>query len=128
MPRFQGKRVSRAWRTVLTEADRHIDFQLNSGRRTMREQWALWRAYRAGRGNLAAFPSPFAPHIRKGFPNHALDVDSWNDGENKLQRWLRRHGAPATNTVVGEAWHLEAPLRGLLKLTRRIRRQRKRRR
>jgi hypothetical protein len=130
MAEFQGKRVSRTWKRVLSSAERHgIDFRLNSGRRTMREQWALWRAWRNGTGNLAAFPSPIAPHIRVGLPNHAIDVDQFvGDGEAGLQRWLSRHGVPAVNNVPGEGWHLDAPLGPLLRLARKIRRRQRRRR
>lgn len=130
---IDGKRVSPAWHTVLSEArERGIDFRLNSGRRTMAEQWALWRAYRNGSGVLAAFPSPFAPHIRVGRAGHAIDVDQFaGDGEQALQNWLRKHGVDAVNNVPGEGWHID-PRRGLRRLARRIRKkrdaQRKRRR
>lgn len=129
MATFQGKRVSRAWKRVLSSAERHgIKFRLNSGRRTMREQWALYRAYKNGTGNLAAFPSPLAPHIRVGLPNHAIDVDQfYGDGEAGLQKWLNRHGVPATNNVPGEGWHLDAPLAALVKLSRKIARRQKKR-
>lgn len=128
MATFQGKRVSRTWKRVLSSAERHgIDFQLNSGRRTMKEQWALYRAWKNGTGNLAAFPSPFAPHIRVGRFDHAIDVDQFvGDGEQALQTWLIRHGVPASNNVPGEGWHIEVNARALLRLARRIRhRQRK---
>jgi hypothetical protein len=126
---FQGKRVSRTWRRVLRQAERDgVRFRLNSGRRTLAEQWRLYRAWRNGTGNLAAYPSPTAPHIRVGRPDHALDVDSLWGGENALQRYLQRHGVTATNTVAGEAWHLEAGLTGLVRFAHRIRRRQRRRR
>lgn len=127
MPKtFQGKRVSRAWWRVLTAAQRQgVSFRLNSGRRTLAEQWALYRAYRAGTGNLAAYPLPTAPHIRVGLPNHAIDVDQYaGEGEQRLQNWLRKRGVNAVNNVPGEGWHLDAPLWQLLRLSHRIRRRR----
>lgn len=116
MATFQGKRVSKQWDVVLTEAAQHVRFQLNSGQRTLAEQWRLYRLYRSGRGNLAAFPNPNAPHIRTGRPNHALDVNSLDGGETRLQNWLRARGARANNTVRGESWHLEVPAADLRKL------------
>lgn len=126
---IDGKRVSSAWHTVLSAARRDgVTFRLNSGRRTMAEQWALWRAYRNGTGNLAAFPNPMAPHIRWGLPNHCLDVDQFvGGGEQALQNWLQKHGVNAINNVPGEGWHLD-PRSGLRRLARRIRRRRRARR
>lgn len=106
MSRFQNKRVSQEWAVILGAAeDAGVRFQLNSGQRTMEEQWSLYNAYRNGSGVLAAYPNAKAPHIRT--PNHAIDVDSVWNGENHLQEWLRSEGASATNTVSGEVWHLE---------------------
>lgn len=126
---FDGKRVSWAWWIILRAARRAgIVFRLNSGRRTLAEQWRLYRAYKAG-GTLAAYPLPTAPHIRFGLPNHAIDVDTnVGDGEAGLQRWLQHHGVRVGNPVAGEAWHMDADLRTLVALARRIRRRRARRR
>lgn len=123
MAEFQGKRVSRKWKRVLTAASKSISFRLNDGRRTMREQWALYRKYKAGTGNLAAFPNPNAPHIWVGRANHALDVDQYyGDGEQALQHWLKKHGVDAVNNVYREGWHLFAPLRQLRRLNRCLKR------
>lgn len=114
---FQGKRVSRYWFIVLTAAwAAGVRFTLNSGQRTMKEQWALFLqnmvrvgarwVQRAGRP-LTAFPSPIAPHIRVGRQDHAVDVDSLDGGETRLQRWLEKQGVHPTNPVRGESWHLE---------------------
>lgn len=110
MPFFRGKRVSAEWHTVLTAAERAgVRFQLNSGRRTMAEQWALYRQYKRTGWPVAAYPNPNAPHIRTGRSDHALDVDTdVGDGESGLQAWLARQGLPTRNTVRGEPWHLEA--------------------
>jgi hypothetical protein len=106
---FDGHRVSEAWFHVLTAARRDgVHFVLNSGQRTMAEQQHLYGLYRAGKGNLAAKPSPTAPHIRVGRQDHALDV-RWDDGgRERLQRWLRSKGVETALTVPGEPWHVEA--------------------
>ena len=128
MAEFQGRRVSRTWKRVLVKARRDgIDFRLNSGRRSLAEQWVLYRRYLAG-GTLAAYPSPTAPHIRLGLPNHALDVDTnVGDGENALQRYLQRHGVRVGNPVGGEPWHMDADLASLVAFAHRIRRHQRRR-
>lgn len=130
---FQGKRVSKTWREILVRASRDIKFTLNSGRRTMREQWALFRQNMYGIGRpkpgrpYTAFPSPIAPHVRVGRRDHALDVEPSDGGEQRLQNWLTKHGVQAVNNVTGESWHMEAPAWQLRRLARKIRRKRKRR-
>ena len=107
MARFQGKRVSEAWDWVLTGYVRTTKnpIKLNQGRRTFAEQAAFRRLYERGLGPIAAVPSRNAPHIWSGRENHALDVDSWRNGENLLQAWLAKHGVEFVNNVAGEAWH-----------------------
>lgn len=112
---FQSKRVSRYWHIVLTAAAAAgVRFTLNSGQRTMREQWALYRQNMTG-GHpkpgypLTAVPTPWAPHIRVGRQDHAIDVDYLDGGETRLQRWLEEHGVHPTNPVRGETWHMELP-------------------
>lgn len=114
MASFQGKRVSSDWEVILNEYVRQGGkLQLNSGQRTMDEQAALWRQNMIDRNTpkpgrpFTAWPSPTAPHIKEGHQNHALDVDSVGDGENKLQRWLARNDVNAVNNVSGESWHLD---------------------
>lgn len=125
MATFQGKRVSRVWLIVLQEAAKHVRFTLNRGRATIAEQRVLYNRNmlngrpRPGRP-LTARPSPVAPHIRVGRPDHAIDVNALDGGEARLQGWLRKQGARADNTVPGEAWHLEVPLGDLLRLARKI--------
>jgi hypothetical protein len=134
--RFDGSKVSSDWDDVLTHARRMgVDFHLNSGRRTMREQWALFGqnmrrvgvrwVQRPGRP-LTAFPSPNAPHIRVGRQAHALDVQT--PGETNLQRYLRREGLHPVNDVAGEPWHLTVGERELRAYARRIRGRRRRKR
>lgn len=127
MAYFQGQKVSRTWWRVLSAAQAAgIDFRVNDGRRSMADQWRLYRLWQSGQGNLAAFPNPNAPHIWVGRPNHALDIDQFvGDGEQALQNWLQRHGVDAVNNVAGEGWHIYAPAHQLLRLARDIRRQSK---
>jgi GH24 family phage-related lysozyme (muramidase) len=133
MPTFDGKRVSRPWKRILTEARAHgVRFLLTSGRRTIAEQTRLFHqnmqlvggrwVQRPGRP-LTAFPSPTAPHIRVGRVDHALDVNALDGGENRLQAWLSKHGVLSTNPVAGEPWHLEASAGDLRRLSDRIRRE-----
>ena len=126
---YQGKRVSRTWRRILRAAERDgVDIVLNSGRRTMAEQRALFNRNmlrvgvpKAGHP-LTAFPNPLAPHIRAGRPDHAIDVDMFKaDGVKALAAWLRKRGVNASFPVPGEGWHLEAPAVQLLRLAARIR-------
>ena len=125
--KIDGKAVSKPWHTVLIEYRRRSKhrFTVNSGRRTMREQWALYRAYKAGTGNLAAYPLPSAPHINYGRANHAIDVNALDGGAERLVRWLRRNGVNATRPIASEAWHVVAPRNDLLALAARIERDRK---
>lgn len=125
--KIDGKPVSKPWHTVLTHYRRTGGrFRVNSGRRTMREQWRLYRAYRAGRGNLAAYPVPSAPHINYGRANHAVDVDNLDGGADRMVRWLRRKGVKASRPVQGEPWHIQADRADLLRFARSIERRRKR--
>lgn len=130
MSRYHGKRVSRQWRIVLNEAERDgVLFTVNSGRRTMAEQWRLVRqkgVWSPSNPHGAARPAPWAPHIRVGRQDHALDIDTGGGGETRLQGWLVKHHAAAVNTVPGEPWHLEVPRGQLRKLARRIAKRRKR--
>lgn len=125
-------RVSGRWRHVLRAADRdNVRFHVTSGHRTMREQWRLfrqnmrWNGYKwvpkPGRP-LTAYPSPFAPHIRSGRAAHALDVNSLDGGEARLERWLERQGAGINwkNTVSGEPWHGELSGRDLKRLSKKF--------
>jgi GH24 family phage-related lysozyme (muramidase) len=129
---FDGKRVSRRWHRVLTAARKDgVRFLLTSGRRTLAEQWALWRnppRDANGRPVPVAYPNPNAPHIRVGRQDHAIDVNALDGGETRLQAWLTRHGVLSTNPVAGEAWHLEAPGGDLKRLADKLRGREKRRR
>jgi hypothetical protein len=98
--------VSAEWYTLLRacRAD-GVKFNINEGHRTMARQWYFWNLYKSGRGNLAAFPSPYAPHIRTGRIDHALDINN----AAGVMRWLHKHGVTTARlTVPGESWHVEA--------------------
>lgn len=103
---IDNERVSAEWLVVLL-AMRHdgVRFRVNEGHRTMARQWYFWNLYRSGRGNLAAYPSPNAPHIRTGRIDHAIDF--WNDAT--VMTWLAREGLQPRRTVRGESWHIEVP-------------------
>ena len=98
-------RLSEAHYIVCTEAIRRGIIEpedLNEGRRTMAEQWAFWR----NQPPLAAFPSPTAPHIKKGFPNHDIDCNSFNGAAQRLADFYRSQGVSCSFCVRGEAWHI----------------------
>lgn len=97
------ERVSKEWHSVLIDMRKAVDFNVNEGKRTMARQWYFWRLYRSGRGNVAAYPSPIAPHIRVGRIDHAIDFS--NDGA--VFAWLSAKGLSPVRTVRGESWHIE---------------------
>lgn len=107
MAYFDGKLVSAEWAVVLNAARKAgVSFHLNSGRRTMAEQWGLWRLYH-GTGHAVAYPSPFAPHIRVGRCDHALDIENTTGGADRLDVWCTDQHFPLDNTVPSESWHKE---------------------
>jgi hypothetical protein len=108
MPTFDGNNVSAEWNVVLLAARADgVRFRLNDGRRTMAEQWARYNVYRRYGHPIAAFPSPTAPHIRLGRPDHALDINALDGGADRFDRWCTECGFPLDNTVRSEAWHKE---------------------
>ena len=128
--KFEGKRVSKKWYVVLKRAREagHTTFRVNSGKRTMREQWALFRQNMRWDGRrwvpkpgrpLTAYPSPTAPHVRIGRADHALDLDH----PESLARFLRSspRDAHPTFPVAGESWHLELPGKELTRLWKKYR-------
>ena len=109
-------RVSAQWFTVLSAARKAgVAFFVTDGHRTMEEQRDRWNTFQHG-GPVAAFPSPTAPHIRSGRPDHAIDVDSIGGGAGRLFAWLRKRSAHATFPVRGEPWHIEVPRDDLVRL------------
>lgn len=116
---FDGELVSRAWSVVLHDmrAD-GVDFGINEGHRTLARQQFFWDCFQCqccNGGNLAARPSPFAPHIRTGRADHAIDFAN----PEAVMRWLSRKGLrptrPAGSGSSWEPWHIEVQLGALLR-------------
>src|SRR4051812_1490058 len=103
---IDGEQVSTQWAALLHDirTEDHVSFRVNEGHRTLARQSYFWNLYRSGRGNLAAFPSPNAPHIRNGRFDHAID---FNNAEG-VRRAAERRGVTLRRTVRGEEWHMEA--------------------
>jgi hypothetical protein len=114
-------RVSDQWHIVLSAARRDgVSFVVTDGHRTLAEQEDRFAVFiRDGRPR-AARPSPTAPHIRSGRPDHAVDVNSRDGGAGRLAAWPRRKGARATFPVPGEPWHIEVPRGDLERLAREL--------
>lgn len=95
-------RTAAAYRRMAEAARRdHVTLRIVSGFRTMEHQEALYRAYRRGRGNLAALPGH--SNHQSG---HAVDLNTSTPG---VLRWLNRHAARFgfRRTVPTEPWHWE---------------------
>lgn len=127
-----GRPVSKAWHTVLTEYRRRGGkFQVNDGRRTMAMQAARVRKHglwSPSNPTGAAAPVPWAPHINYGRANHAIDVDNFAPkpgAPERLQRWLCKHGVNATRPIAAERWHIQVDRAGLLRLAAQIERNRR---
>ena len=98
--------VSAEWYAVLRDMRKDgVVFNVNEGKRTMARQWYFYNLYLSGRGNLAAYPSANAPHIREGRLDHAIDFS--NDAA--VFSWLWRKGLRPVRNVRGESWHIEVP-------------------
>lgn len=108
---IDGEVVSREWHIVLRDMRRAgVRFNVNEGKRSLARQRYFWNCGPRGccccnSCNLAAYPSPFAPHIRVRRIDHAIDFS--NDEE--VFDWLRRAGLRPKRTVRGEPWHIEVP-------------------
>ena len=107
--RFDGELVSKEWFAVLTDMRRAgVAFRVNEGKRTFARQQYFWDCYQSGAcngGNVAAYPSHNAPHIRTNRLDHAIDFS--NDGA--VFHWLSSRGLQPQRTVRGESWHIEVP-------------------
>jgi hypothetical protein len=108
---YRGERVSFPHRTLLNAYEReyNVPVQLNEGARTITEQTRFWNLWRSGRGNLAAFPNPAAPHIKFGRRHHALDINA-GSGRGQAQHvaaFYRKHGVPVVFNVRSEPWHMD---------------------
>ncbi len=108
---IDNEEVSAEWYDVLVDMRAAgVKFNVNEGHRTMARQQFFWDLFQAGRGNLAARPSPNAPHIRTGRIDHAIDFS--NDGA--VFNWLHNKGLRPARTVSGESWHIEVPASELM--------------
>jgi hypothetical protein len=76
---------------------------VQSGRRSLAEQAALYAQYLAGTGNLAAPPNPNAPHVR----GIAADI---TPGRERFGGVAGKYGLGFT--VPSESWHIELLKRG----------------
>ena len=113
-------RVSAQWYAVLSAAKADgVSFLVTDGHRTMAEQQERWNTFQHV-GATAAFPSPTAPHIRTGRPDHAIDVNARDGGAMRLAAWLRKHGAAASFPVLHEPWHIEVPRDDLERLAKKV--------
>lgn len=109
---FDGELVSAEWAVVLRDMrEDGVDFGLNEGHRTIERQTFFYNCMRCcccNNCNLAAFPSPFAPHIRTGRIDHAIDFRN----PEAVMDWLEAHGLKPTRpagagTSRWENWHIE---------------------
>ena len=82
------------------------------GLRTMAEQQRLYDLYKAGKGNLAAKPSPTAPHItgramdvQRGSKQHTWLTKGGIRLTTKLNEKIRANRFGFKRTVPSEAWH-----------------------
>lgn len=101
------KHIRRGYSRLLRMADKDgVKFTLNSGYRSIRQQWVLWWRYKRGKGPLAAFPGS-STHNRRNW-KQGLDIDATNGGAERFRRWALRRGIVFKYTVAGEPWHLNA--------------------
>ncbi len=81
--------------------ERDISIRINSGYRSIDEQWVLYRRYLAGDGPIAAYPG-------KSWHNYRGALDAkWVDGVPLRERRgvIERHGLAFT--VESEPWHIQ---------------------
>lgn len=104
---FDGKKCSRIYTRMLGMArEDGVHFRLNSGYRSVAEQWKLWYAYKRGQGPIAAFPGS-STHNKRGY-RQGLDINALDGGAERVRKWAAKHGITLNYTVPGESWHLNA--------------------
>lgn len=104
---YYGKNIRRSYSRLLRMADEdHVRFHLDSAYRSIKEQWRLWRLYKAGKGPVAAFPGT-STHNRRSW-KQGLDINALDGGTQRFIHWAKMHGMTFTLTVRGEAWHVNA--------------------
>jgi LAS superfamily LD-carboxypeptidase LdcB len=106
---YRGKNCSRLYSRLMTLAEHDgVHFTLDSGYRSIREQWRLWNLHRKNPSKyaLAAFPGT-STHNKRGW-KQGLDINARDGGAERFRRWAARHGMIFRYTVPGEPWHLNA--------------------
>jgi hypothetical protein len=100
--------VHKYWACPLLDIRKEgVYFNVNEGRRTLARQQYFWGCYQCqccNNGNLAARPTPWAPHIRVGRADHALDLDN----AARVASEMEERGIDVHFNVPGESWHMEA--------------------
>lgn len=119
-----GKPMSRQWHRLLLDvhAKHHVRAEVDSAHRTMSEQLALVRqkgVWSSSNPHGAAFPTLWAPHIRVGRADHAIDFNDNSGNRADVQHAAAQLGVTLTQTVPGEPWHLEANRRQLRRYAKR---------
>jgi hypothetical protein len=116
---IDGELVSPAWAVVLKDMRKAgVDFGINEGHRTLARQKFFWDCFVCqccNNGNLAARPTPWAPHIRVGRADHAVDFSN----PEAVMSWLHRAGLKPTRpagagTDRWEPWHIEVDRAALM--------------
>ncbi len=116
---YNGKKISGDHYVIFKAYEKKygVAVQLNQGRRSLADQWRFWNLYKSGRGNLAAYPSPAAPHIKWGRNFHANDINA-GTGKGQAQhvaQFYRSLGIPVAFNVPGESWHMDTLDSGALR-------------
>lgn len=86
-----------------------VHVRIVSGYRTLAQQRHLYDLYRAGKGNLAAYPNPRAPHIR-GVAADCGVIDKKGGYMSAFHHGRFKREAEKRDIrawVPGEAWHLQ---------------------
>lgn len=90
--------------------------QLQSGLRSLDDQWRLWRAYQNGTGNTAAYPNANAPHVRGVAADCGVIAPNGSytsiGDDRRARRLLKRAGlclpvGPNSVNPRGEQWHVQ---------------------
>jgi hypothetical protein len=115
------ERVSREWYGLLVDlAHAGVHFNVNEGHRTMARQAQLVRqkgVWSSSNPVGAAWPSPFAPHIRTGRASHAIDADN----AVGVVVAAAHRGVHLYRPIATEPWHIDPNAKSLRRYARRRR-------
>lgn len=104
---FDGKNCSTVWVKLLSQARADgVSFHLNSGYRSVAEQWVLYNKYKAGKGPIAAYPGS-STHNKVGW-QQGCDVGPTTQNTQAVINWAAKKGIHLSRTVPSEFWHLNA--------------------